>query len=138
MPSPYKYQMPTEKLKDEIAELKQQLATLVDALATGEASDGYHTHNELYEHRMLLNAHAAIGWHAMKIPVAKSWRHSDGELCFGGGWFIVVVSLPAGQASWHYKDEYWHLFDIPELDRGPEFDGHTPHDAADRLRAALD
>lgn len=99
--------------------------------------DGYHTHEELYEYRMLYNAHAARGWLAAGIPVVKSWRHSDGELCFGGGWFVVYATLPAGQVSNHYKTEFWDLFDVPEVDLAPEYDDHTPAEAARRLRADL-
>lgn len=101
---------------------------------TGATSDGYHSFDELYEYRMLYNAHAAHGWRAAGVPVVKSWRHSDGEECFGGGWFIVTAELPAGQVSNHYASEHWGLFKVPEVEFAPEWDGHTPADAALRLR----
>lgn len=101
---------------------------------TGNTSDGYHTFDELYEYRMLYNAHASHGWLAAGVPVVKSWKHSDGELCFGGGWFIVTATLPAGQVSNHYKAEHWGLFKVPEVELPPAYDGHTPKAAADRLR----
>ena len=103
----------------------------------GEISDGYHTFNELYEYRMLYNAHAAQGWLEAGIPVVKSWRHSDGEFCFGGGWFVVTATLPTGQVSNHYQADSWDLFAVPEVDCAPVWDGHTPDDAANRLRTAL-
>lgn len=121
-----------------LREKLEQLAKVEADLAAGEASDGYHTHRELYDYRMLYNAHAARGWVASGIPVVKSWRHDDGEECFGGGWFIVTATLSTGQVSNHYKAEYWDLFAVPEVDLPPEYDGHTPQDAADRLRAALE
>lgn len=99
--------------------------------------DEYHTMSELYEYRMLYNAHAARGWLAAGIPAVKSRKHSDGEPCFGGGWFVVVAILATGQVSNHYRDEFWDLFDIPEAELAPEYDGHTPQLAADRLRDAL-
>lgn len=99
--------------------------------------DEHHTMAEVYDYRMLYNAHAARGWLAAGIPVVKARRHSDGEPCFGGGWFIVTATLPTGQVSNHYRDENWDLFDVPEVDLPPEYDGHTPAIAADRLRAAL-
>lgn len=102
-----------------------------------EASDGYHTFTELYEYRMLYNAHAARGWLSAGIPVVKSWHHSDGEECFGGGWFIVTAQLPTGQVSNHYPAKDWELFDVPCVDLAPEWDGHTPEQAADRLRNHL-
>lgn len=115
-----------------LAELRQTRAELV----AGNASDGYHTHAELYEYRMLYNAHAAAGWLDAGYRVVKSWRHSDGELCFGGGWFVVCAELPTGQVTNHYEAEHWDLFVIPE-EMPPAYDGHSPADAAHRLRQAL-
>lgn len=102
-----------------------------------QVSDGHHTFAELYYYRMLYNAHAAQGWLAVGLPVVKSWRHSDGELCFGGGWFIVVAMLPTGQVSNHYTAEHWDVFEVPEVEQAPEYDGHTPAIAAARLKTAL-
>lgn len=116
--------------------LDDEITRLTGLLA--ERDDEHHTMDELYEYRMLYNAHAAHGWLAAGISVVKSWRHSDGEECFGGGWFIVVATLPTGQVSNHYAAEHWDLFDVPAADLPPEYDGHTPQDAAARLRAALD
>lgn len=103
-----------------------------------QLGDEHHTMDELYEYRMLYNAHAAQGWLNAGYPVVKSWRHSDGELCFGGGWFVVVATLPTGQVSNHYAEDYWPLFNVPDVELPPEYDGHTPQDAAVRLRAALE
>ena len=104
----------------------------LDALA--QARDDYHTMDELYEYRMLYNALAA---NAMPGRAVKSWRHSDGEPCFGGGWFVVYLDLPTGQVSNHYKAEHWGLFHIPEVPQAPDWDGHNPAEAADRLRRAI-
>ena len=123
----------------------------------GKVSDGYHTFDELYEIRKAYNAALfnewADAWHqrymgitegAMvpakmvypKYDVHKSWRHNDGELCFGGGWFIVVAKLPTGLISNHYKAEDWDLFRIPEVEKAKyEYDGHTGHDTIERLKA---
>jgi hypothetical protein len=102
---------------------------------TGSTSDGYHTFDELYEYRKqynaaLFNSFARSGLYS----VHKSLRHSDGELAFGGGWFIVVAVLPHGMISNHYKEEDWELFNIPSFDFSPiEYDGHTPEEALERL-----
>lgn len=117
---------------------QENLEDLLVLLASGEASDGHHTHRELYDYRMLYNAHAAAGWVSAGIPVVKSWAHADGELCFGGGWFVVVATLPTGQVGNHYRAVHWDLFaGVPEVDMAPAWDGHTPSMGADRLRAAL-
>lgn len=68
-----------------------------------------------------------------KYDVHKSYRHADGELCFGGGWFIVMANLPTGQVSNHYRAEEWNLFNVPERWKADEWDGHTPVEAANRL-----
>lgn len=112
---------------------------------TDGVSDGYHTFKELYDYRMLYNAgmfsllsvvaNSTDQAHLFKLH--KSTRHSDGELCFGGGWFIVMVTLPTGQVSNHYELKDWDLFKIPERERAEEWDGHTPQVAAERLRSWL-
>lgn len=126
-----------------VAELMKRIERLearmpaAPPVVTSETSDGYHTFAELYEYRMLYHAHAAMGWVAAGVPVVKSWKHSDGEPCFGGGWFIVVVELESGQVSNHYKARYWDLFRVPEVALPPEYDEHTPAEAARRLAEAL-
>lgn len=101
----------------------------------GEVSDGYHTFNELYYYRMLYNA--AFFNLLPKEWVHKSKRHHTGEECFGGGWFIVMANLPTGQVSNHYELKDWDLFKVPEKEIADEWDGHTPQEAADRLRKYL-
>jgi hypothetical protein len=113
---------------------------------TENTSDGYHTFKELYDFRKAYNVALFNEWgrkglipnpngsYHSKCYVHKSWKHHDGELCFGGGWFIVVAVLPTGQISNHYKTEDWDLFQIPETEKALfEFDGHTGQDVIDRL-----
>lgn len=111
----------------------------------GEISDGYHTFNELYQYRMLYNAaffnelahKRENGTFDVDYDVHKSKRHSDGEECFGGGWFIVMAELPTGQISNHYELKYWDLFEIPEKEVANKWDGHSPQEAAQRLEDYL-
>lgn len=98
----------------------------------GEISDGYHTFNSLYDFRALYNA-AFFNSLNGQYNVHKSRRHSDGELCFGGGWFIVIADLPTGQISNHYEDRYWNLFNIPEKEKADKWDGHSDIDVQNRL-----
>lgn len=100
-------------------------------------SDGYHTFKELYEFRKAYNVALFNEWgksDIAKYNVHKSWKHYNGELCFGGGWFIVVAVLPTGQISNHYEAKDWDLFKIPESEEALfEFDGHTGKDVIERL-----
>ena len=91
----------------------------------GEMSDGYHTFNGLYYQRMVLFA-ALVKQN--KDSAWKSHRHEDGELCFGGGWFIVGIDTPEGSYTYHYEDKDWDLFDCKELPVGKHWDGHTEED----------
>jgi len=117
--------------KQAIKELESQEPVAID----GNTSDGYHTFNELYEFRKAYNIALFNEWSASgKCSVHKSWRHHDGELCFGGGWFIVVAVLPNGQISNHYEAKDWGLFQIKETEKALfEFDGHTGQDVINRL-----
>ena len=95
--------------------------------------DEYHTMDELYHYRMLYNAMCANLLASHGGDVHKSWRHADGELCFGGGWLIVTMQLPTGQVSNHYRAEHWDAFRVPEREHAAAWDGHTPDMAAERM-----
>lgn len=96
---------------------------------TGETSDGYHTFNELYHHRALLFSvivrnYPELCW--------KSKKHHAGDMY--DGMFIVGINTPDGQASYHYDvDPYWDMFECEELEFAPEWDGHTPAQAIERI-----
>ena len=96
----------------------------------GKLSDGFHTFNSLYEQRMILFA-ALVK--AYKDKAWKSYRHEDGEYCFGGGWFIVGIDTPEGSYTYHYENKYWDMFDCIDLPRAKHWDGHTEADAETRL-----
>ena len=127
-----------ERLAQALQRERKAHEALKRSLASGEASDGFHTHQELYEARMLYHAHAVATWQEAGVSVLKSWRHHDSTPCFGGGWFVVWANLPGGQTTQHYKAEHWGLFDCREVWRIPvPFDGHTTQDTHQRLRDAL-
>jgi len=90
-----------------------------------DVSDGFHTFRQLYYQRMMLFATIV---RQNKDKAWKSLRHEDGELCFGGGWFIVGVDTPEGSYTYHYEDNYFSLFDCEELECSKHWDGHTEKD----------
>lgn len=91
----------------------------------GDLSDGFHTFNGLYYQRMILFASLV---HAYKDRAWKSYRHESGEMCFGGGWFIVGIDTPEGSYTYHYENKYFDRFDCVELPNGKHWDGHTEDD----------
>lgn len=105
-----------------------------------QISDGYHTFEQVYIYRMLYNAGmiSLLDNNQLGIRIEKSKRHHDGELCFGGGYFIVTISGPYGQISNHYKLEHWDLFACREVETPSEpWDGHTPDIAEERLKVLV-
>ena len=96
---------------------------------TGDTSDGYHTFNELYDHRSKL---FSVIVRCFKGRAWKSKLHHDGTMY--EGMFIVGIETSQGQATYHYDiDPYWSVFDCKELARAPEWDGHTPEQAISRI-----
>lgn len=117
-------------------ECKERGAAMVLIAQLLREGDGFHTFDELYAYRMAYNALLFNEWFkAGKNDVHWSRKHSTGEDCFGGGWFVVVAQTPSGQITNHYelKDLQWFVA-IEERERAAEWDGHTPAEAFDRLR----
>ena len=106
----------------------------------GEVSDGFHTFNELYEHRIaLFIALCAIHHHfnaqgkTHAMPVWKSRKHSD-NICIDG-WFIMGINkIEGAQITYHLPDKYWEKTKFAKtLPSAPEWDKHTSADVVDRL-----
>jgi hypothetical protein len=101
---------------------------------TEDTSDGYHTFKELYEFRKVYNAVLFNEWAKQgKYEVHKSKKHFDGKECFGGGWFIVMATLPTGQISNHYENKDWDMFECEGRDKADKWDGHEAKDVVKRL-----
>lgn len=114
---------------------------MVNQEGTGLVTDGYHTFDELYEFRKVYNALLFSEWADLGLyEVHKSWKHNDGEWCFGKEkeWFIVCAKLPSGTITNHYKAEDWDLFQVPEYEKSIHpYDGHTPEDTLYRMKSLL-
>lgn len=109
------------------------MGNLIIECDTGKVSDGYHTFDELYEHRChlfvaLMRSHPDMAWRSMK--------HADGTMF--EGWFIAGMRLPTGDISYHLPSAMWDTLDsaaILTIDTAPKWDGHTASDVVDRLSA---
>jgi hypothetical protein len=119
-----------------------------------DISDGYHTFQELYEHRFELylalikiydNYMTPLG---TKVRCWKSKLHSDGTM-FEGDFilgmkyntknnFIVEdkkITDVWEHITYHLPMKYWSRANVIELERAPEWDGHTSKDVLKRLAA---
>ena len=101
-------------------------------IRTKDISDGYHTFGDLYHHRAVL---FSMVCRLLKENSWKSKIHDDGTMF--DGMFITGVSTPEGQYTYHYNMEYWDMYDVKELEKAPEYDGHKPEDI-ERLFSMLD
>src|ERR1700683_1017395 len=98
------------------------------AIDTGKISDGYHTFDELYAHRIALwislcRTKAAITREAWN-PVWRTRKHSDGSSI--DGWFVLgMFRQPGSQITYHLPDSEWDACVFARtLNQAPEFDGH--------------
>lgn len=78
--------------------------TLQIPCPTGQVSDGYHTFDELYQHRCMLFcalmfSNPAISW--------VSSIHHDGTMM--ADWFIAGMDLPTGRVTYHLPISMWCL-----------------------------
>ena len=97
----------------------------------GEVSDGYHTFNELYEHRHALALTVAT-LSPMGAYIAR--EHDDGSKL--PGWFLLGIQTPKGFITYHLPDRLWAVacMAVTEIrQRAYPFDGHTSKDVIDRL-----
>lgn len=92
-----------------------------------DLSDGYHTFDELYEHRCLLFLNLCF---------------SEGSKCYWKphyeGWFVLYFESPFGQISYHIPDKYLPIAEkYFTRDDEHKWDGHTSDEVLARLMARL-
>ena len=98
----------------------------------GDMSDGYHTFDELYEHRCLLWINLLL---SDGCPGQARWCKDHFK-----GWDLLACYGPTNefQMSYHVPMKYRHLYEpyIKEVTKEyveSVFDGHTSKDVAERL-----
>jgi hypothetical protein len=132
-------------------EIKERHSGLKDIIVSGmdeskdnqnfmEASDGYHTFTELYEHRIELFitlCRLLASKYKLQIDGQGVWRsklHSDG---FGiPGWFVLgILTVPGQQITYHLPIAKWEETEFAyTLENAPKYDGHTSDDVLKRLK----
>lgn len=103
-----------------------------------ECSDGYHTFSELYEHRITLFIALCrqLTIHSDNNDQNMPWKsklHSDGSSF--EGWFIMGIGIKKdSQITYHLPMSKWEETQFAqELEKAPEWDGHTPEDVLKRI-----
>ena len=110
-----------DELADELSEARTALA------AAREAKDG------AYDERNRLVALLASVYPSVLA------RHPEEDAEWEDDWrWIVFITLPTGQATWHLHDSQLELFDHVARSDNPGWDGHTTEEKYERVaRAAL-
>lgn len=103
----------------------------------GETSDGYHTFNELYEHRIALFMALCSAISRETGGVWRSKLHSDGSAI--EGWFVMGIGTePGEQITYHLPIAKWEFcWFAEERPHAPAFDGHTSADVVRRLAGLI-
>lgn len=103
---------------------------------TNKISDGYHTFEELYEHRIVLFWNFLNQKDNDPRPQERPWKsklHSDGTMY--GGWFIAGIRRKNGeQITYHMPIKYWENFNFKVVKKAPKWDGHSPKDVLTRIK----
>lgn len=98
-------------------------------------SDGFHTFEELYDHRITLFIALCK---ALRQPYAPEiWRSKvNGDGGIWEGLFIMgIFKEPGKQITYHLPLSRWEETDFAEtLDQAPDFDGHSSYDVLERLK----
>lgn len=120
--------------------VQKEVETLGVGGLKGKISDGYHTFDELYEHRIILfialcrnllnDPQYQLG---QKSEIWRSKKHSDGSEF--SGWFIMGIGKERGeQITYHLPNSKWEQTEFAQtIDFAPNFDGHTSDDVLERL-----
>lgn len=114
---------------------QHDMTNLVEFKGNLVCSDGNHTFEELYDHRITL--FITLCHVCYQHNIRKVWRsklHSDGSEF--KDWFIMgITASNEKQITYHLPMDRWEeTWFADTLDRAPEWDGHTPADVIERLK----
>lgn len=96
--------------------------------------DGFHTFDELYEHRSVLFIALCKQIQEKKKVCWRSGIHSDGS--FYPGMFLLGLWLENGKQITYHLDrkKYWKMTSFAKwMRKAPKFDGHTSNDVLERI-----
>ena len=126
------------KKKDGVKPTKQHSMKCPKLYGKKCTCDGYHTFDELYEHRIALFIALCHQLEAAADELGKAhiaWKsklHHDGTMF--DGWFIAGIGVMEGkQISYHLPLDKWDLLYVDEREVAPLWDGHTPEDVIERV-----
>lgn len=131
-------------------DIRREPGDYVSEVQARSVSDGYHTFDDLYEHRNRLFIALCKIYDNYITPLnckVKCWKsklHDDGGMFDGD--FIMGMTVedvqpfnpneprkPDYYITYHLPLKYWGRAKVMELPRAPKWDGHTAEDVLERL-----
>lgn len=99
-----------------------------------DVSDGYHSIDELYDHRITLWIVLCRFLRMKGAPIYRAKQHADGSEF--EGWFVLGLDeIPGRQITYHLPIARWDECNFAvTYERAPEWDKHTPADVLARLK----
>ena len=94
-------------------------------------SDGHHTFEELYKQRAILFATLCNSYKELSFKTKKHFDEENDPMYNDD--FLAGIYTPEGIVTYHIKLKYWDLFDIPEIERGPKYDGYDNNEVLKRI-----
>ena len=100
-----------------------------------QVSDGYHTFEELYEHRNLLFINLCITWYS-EHSGGTCWNRNGG---YEDYFCLYYWGWKDKQISYHIPNKYLYLVEHAHIPyKIVEWDGHTSNDVIKRLISLVD
>lgn len=96
-----------------------------------KVTDGYHSFDELYDHRCILFITLM-----KQMPDKAFWTYKNKEEETWDGWIICAIETKHGQISYHVPVKYIGLLKdyIQEKECNDTYDEHTSVDVLERLK----
>lgn len=101
---------------------------IIWADSQGQISDGYHTFEELYDHRHILTCFLLMQYKHIAFKTKKNSHKEEWS-----GWFIAGLNTEFGQISYHLPIKYWDMLPVQEIVYNDRYDDHTSFDVLKRL-----
>lgn len=119
-----------EKLLNKV---QKEVDSLGVGFLRGEVSDGFHTFNELYEHRnsLFIALCREISNNPAYQTIKQTWRKPIRD-----GYFLMGINMEEGeQISYHLPASKWNETDFVDFEEEViKWDGHTSNDVLERLK----
>ena len=91
-------------------------------ISVKKISDGHHTFEDLYKNTLILFCTLCISNPDISWKEKKHLNEENNPMFKGD--FIAGINTPEVIATYHFKLEFWDLFQIPEIEKASKYDNY--------------